>query len=50
MRPSETVVLPSFWRVAAMKTRGVEVFMKIKNAKLKIAGRSRLVRLAFFNF
>ena len=24
MRPSDTVVLPSFWRVAAMKTRGVE--------------------------
>jgi hypothetical protein len=27
MRPSEAVVLPSFWRVAAMKTLGVESFM-----------------------
>src|SRR5258706_3802348 len=26
MRPSELVVLPSFWRVAAMKTRGVTLF------------------------
>ena len=25
--PSDAVVLPSFWRVAAMKTRGVDVFM-----------------------
>jgi hypothetical protein len=29
MRPSDAVVLPSFWRVAAMKTRGVEVFISI---------------------
>ena len=28
INPSETVVLPSFWRVAAMKTRGVEVFIR----------------------
>jgi hypothetical protein len=27
MRPSDAVVLPSFWRVAAMKTRGVVVFI-----------------------
>src|ERR1039458_4800397 len=30
MRPSEVVVLPSFWRVAAMKTRGVEEFIERK--------------------
>src|SRR5579862_51604 len=29
IRPSDTVVLPSFWRVAAMKTRGVSVFTSI---------------------
>jgi hypothetical protein len=28
MRPSDAVVLPSFWRVAAMKTLGVEWFIR----------------------
>jgi hypothetical protein len=31
MRPSDVVVLPSFCRVAAMKTRGVVVFMEELN-------------------
>jgi len=37
MRPSEAVRLPSFWAVAAMKTRGVEVFMdgRMQNAECR---------------
>ena len=29
-KPSETVVLPSFWRVAAINTRGVSVFILVR--------------------
>src|SRR5881296_1936275 len=41
-RPREAVVLPSFWRVAAMKTRGVTVFMgrqKAEGRRQKAEGR-----------
>ena len=50
MRPSDVVVLPSFWRVAAMKTRGVVEFTSIQNSKFKMPGRNATSSFCIFHF